>query len=261
MFEAKIVSGSLLKKIVEAMKDLVTDANLECSASGITMQAMDSSHVSLVSLNLKATGFDTYRCDRNISLGLNLASLSKILKCAGNEDGITLRAEDDGDSVTFVFENAEADRVSDFELKLMDIDAEHLGIPDTEYKCTVKMPANEFQRIVRDLSSIGDTCTIAVTKEGVKFSVKGDLGVGNITRKQSKSADKEEESTIIEMEEGVELTFALRYLNFFTKATPLSAQVVLHMSKDIPLMVEYKCEELGWMRFYLAPKIEEEAAA
>ena len=45
-----------------------------------------------------------------------------------------------------------------------------------EYKCEVKMPSGEFQRIVRDLSVLGDTCAISVTKEGVRFSVSGDLG-------------------------------------------------------------------------------------
>ena len=32
-------------------------------------------------------------------------------------------------TMTFMFENQSADRISDFELKLMDIDSEHLGIP------------------------------------------------------------------------------------------------------------------------------------
>ena len=41
------------------------------------------------------------------------------------------------------------ERISDFELKLMDIDSEQLGIPDTEYAATVKLPAGEFQRICR----------------------------------------------------------------------------------------------------------------
>jgi hypothetical protein len=53
--------------------------------------------------------------------------------------------------------SVEDDRVSDFELKLMDIDSEHLGIPDTDYAATVNLPAAEYQRICRDLSSIGDT--------------------------------------------------------------------------------------------------------
>ena len=39
----------------------------------------------------------------------------------------------------------------------------------------------------------------------------------------------------IEMEEPVALTFASRFLCFFTKATPLSAQVVLQMKPDAPL--------------------------
>ena len=63
----------------------------------------------------------------------------------------------------------------------------------------------------------------------------------------------------VNFEEPVALNFALRYLNFFTKATPLSASVVLHLSKDVPLVVEYQIEELGHIRFYLAPKIEDEA--
>lgn len=114
MFEARIVQGSQLKKIIEAIRELVVDANLDCDAAGITMQvklpsrradiitrmtqkrnsfynhnyfrprqAMDSSHVSLCALRMKAEGFDHYRCDVNISLGVNTPNLSKILKCAG----------------------------------------------------------------------------------------------------------------------------------------------------------------------------------
>jgi hypothetical protein len=52
---------------------------------------------------------------------------------------------------------SDQDKISDFELKLMDIDSEHLGIPDTEYGATINMPSGEFLRIVRDLSTIGDT--------------------------------------------------------------------------------------------------------
>jgi DNA polymerase III sliding clamp (beta) subunit (PCNA family) len=47
---------------------------------------MDSSHVSLVALLLRKDGFDSYRADRNISLGLNLGSVAKILKCAAGDD-------------------------------------------------------------------------------------------------------------------------------------------------------------------------------
>ena len=60
------------------------------------------------------------------------------------------------------------------------------------------------------------------------------------------------------MNEDVTLTFALRYLNFFTKATGLSSNVTLSLSSEVPLVVEYTIEELGYVRYYLAPKIEDD---
>merc|ERR1712002_1422373 len=100
----------------------------------------------------------------------------------------------------------------------MDLDTEHLGIPETDYNAVVKMPSGEFQRICRDLSQIGESVVICCTKEGVKFSANGDLGTGNVKLAQTTNIDKEEEAVIIEMQEPVTLTFALQYLNFFYKS-------------------------------------------
>jgi proliferating cell nuclear antigen len=105
MFEARLTQASLWKKILESIKDLVTDANFDCSSSGIALQAMDSSHVSLVSLLLRSDGFEHYRCDKSLALGINLTSFSKILKCSGNDDIVTLKAEDSADALTFMFES------------------------------------------------------------------------------------------------------------------------------------------------------------
>ena len=55
--------------MVEAIKDLIDDANFDCNSTGFSLQAMDPSHVSLVSLNLRADCFEHYRCDRNVSMG------------------------------------------------------------------------------------------------------------------------------------------------------------------------------------------------
>jgi len=68
---------------------------------------MDSAHVSLIVMLLKHDSFADYRVDRNVTLGLNLTSLQKILKVAGNDDTVTIKANDsDSDTVTFVFEAA-----------------------------------------------------------------------------------------------------------------------------------------------------------
>ena len=139
----------------------------------------------------------------------------------------------------------------------MDIENEQLGIPDTAYKCTIQMPSKEFQRIIRDLQVLGDACTISCTKEGVRFTVSGTIGTGNILIRANQAAEKPTERVTIDMEEPVELSFALRYLNFFAKATELSEQVHLSMSPAVPIVVEYPIEDFGYIKFYLAPKIDE----
>ena len=118
---------------------------------------MDNSHVALVSMILKAEGFSPYRCDRNIALGINLISLTKVLRAAQNDDILTLKAEDSPDVVNLVFESAETDRLSEYDIKLMDIDQEHLAIPETDYAATVEMPSAEFQRICRDLNALSES--------------------------------------------------------------------------------------------------------
>mmetsp|Transcript_3606 Transcript_3606/g.10225 ORF Transcript_3606/g.10225 Transcript_3606/m.10225 type:complete len:222 (+) Transcript_3606:228-893(+) len=221
---------------------------------------MDSSHVSLCALVMRSDGFDHFRCDRSMPLGINLQSMAKVLKCCNKDDIVTLKAEDDGDSISFMFESNQQDKISDFELKLMDIDSEHLGIPETEYKATVTMPASEFTRICNDLSILGETVAISVGKDGVKFSVTGEMGTGNMTVRDNNSADvKEEERVDIDMEEPVNLNFALRYLKSFSKAAPLADRVELCLSRDVPLLVKYNIQDVGHLSFYLAPKIDDES--
>ena len=159
VLEARLEQAQLLKKVVDAIKDLVQDCNFDCNDSGIALQAMDNSHVALVSMMLKAEGFSPYRCDRNVALGVNLGSLTKVLRAAQNDDILTLKAEDAPDVLNLQFESSESDRLSEYDLKLMDIDQEHLGIPDTEYSATVSMPSAEFKRICMDLMALSESGT------------------------------------------------------------------------------------------------------
>lgn len=143
--------------MVEAIKDLVQDCNFDCNDSGIGLQAMDNSHVALVSMRLQSSAFQDFRCDRNIALGINLGSLTKVLRAAGNDDILSIKAEDAPDVVNLTFETSNQDRISEYDIKLMDIDQEHLGIPETDYSAEIKLPSLEFQRICRDLSALSES--------------------------------------------------------------------------------------------------------
>ena len=51
MFEARLEKGDVLKKTMDALKDLIKEAVWDVSAQGLSLQSMDSSHVSLVQVN------------------------------------------------------------------------------------------------------------------------------------------------------------------------------------------------------------------
>ncbi|KAI9461874.1 proliferating cell nuclear antigen [Russula earlei] len=188
MLEATLNEAATLKRLLDAVKELVQDANFECNEGGINLQAMDNSHVALVAVKLHADGFALFRCDRPIPLGVNLGSLTKVLKCAKDDDKCTLKAADDGDVLSLKYEAHRADRVAEYDMKLMDIDADTLGIPDTDYDVRVTMLSSEFARIVRDLNSLGESVRIEVSKEGVRFASDGEAAQGNILLKQTEAA-------------------------------------------------------------------------
>jgi proliferating cell nuclear antigen len=258
MFEAKLKSSSILKKVIEAIKDIVQDANFLCTEDGIQMQAMDQAHVALITLTLLADGFTSYRCNTDFTLGINILSLTKILKCAENSDSILLRADPEGDVLYVELESPNGSRKSQFELRRLDIEADTVQFPDIEYSASVKMPSSEFQRVIRDLATLGDTSKISIQEQQVSFSVNGDIGKASVILAEDRTCKKEEEQTIIEVSENTEGIFALRYLSYFTKATGISEQVGIYMSTNIPIHISYDMGDIGSVGYYLAPKLTED---
>merc|ERR1712039_444500 len=258
VLDAHLQQSVLLKKVVDSIKDLCKDVNFDCSEKGLQVQSMDSSHVALVSLLLRESAFSEFKCDRPTSLGMNVDSLGKILKMCGPNDSLKVRWQNDADSVSFQCETGEDDRISEFDLKLMQIESEHMEVPEQHYKVTAKMPSSEFQKICRDLKEFGETMQIKASKEGITFSVQGDEGAGNVMLKPRES-DKPEEKVALSVLEPVNAKFALRYLVNFAKAAPLCGAVELGLGPDAPLLVKYDLDrsDNGYMQFYLAPKIDE----
>merc|ERR1712244_72169 len=239
-------------------KDLCKDVNFDCSEKGLQVQSMDSSHVALVSLLLRESAFADFKCDRPTSLGMNVDSLAKILKMCGPTDSLKVRWSGGADTVGFQCESGGDDRIADFDLKLMQIESEHMEIPEQQYKVIAKLPSAEFQKICRDLKEFGETMQVKASKEGITFSVQGDVGAGNVMLKPRES-EKPEEKVTLTVHEPATATFALRYLVNFAKAAPLCGTVELGLGPDAPLLVKYNLDvtDNEHMQFYLAPKIDE----
>ena len=71
------VSLSLFWSHVRLLIVCFSDGNFDINENGISLQAMDSSHVSLVALLLRADGFDHFRADKNLAVSKNKAGKKK----------------------------------------------------------------------------------------------------------------------------------------------------------------------------------------
>merc|ERR1712079_950764 len=125
-----------------------------------------------------------------------------IMKMGGPSDSLKLRWRSDADIVSFQCESGGDDRIADFDLKLMQIESEHMEIPEQHYKVSAKLPSAEFQKICRDLKEFGETMQVKASKEGITFSVQGDVGAGNVMLKPRES-EKPEEKVALTVHEPV----------------------------------------------------------
>jgi proliferating cell nuclear antigen len=153
-------------------------------------------------------------------------------------------------------------------LKLMDIEMEALGIPPMEYAAVITMPSAVLEKKCSDMQMLGaDTVLITPYRDRIEFKIEcGMLGSGSFTIPCTPALDAADPDCVRialadpAASEGPAQRFALRYLNHFIKAKALSERVVLRMSPEVPLRVDFDFGLHGsYLRYYLAPKNENEA--
>lgn len=264
-----------LKKIINAIKDVITEANVECTEQGMALQCMDSSHVMLVYIMLREWGFDRYVISKNVTLGLNMTSVGKIMKIAKGDSLCTLKTLDDSDTLTFMFEDVGGKIDKKLNLKLMGIDAEHLGIPPTDYRARVKMPVTLFTELCKNCVLIGDAVTITVSGKMMKWVAKGDeiedcaLYVHGAGLFNDAPADDYQNTYITCGLDDVQTYLSLKYLTEAAKCASLADHVIIRIIENRPVRIEFhfgktrtndkgKVEHSSLMCYFMAPKVPDQ---
>jgi len=227
MFKAKFSSVQCLKNVVDSFKDIVSEGVWKCTKEGISMQATDSAHVSVCLMHLNTKAFAEFQCEQDFNMGLSFKHLSKILKNFSDNDSVTLYHLNRSKFVSFTFQSKE--KTSIFNFKMMDIKNEDLLTPTVDYSVKMRLLSNEFRSIVDELATFGDDyCFIQANKElGVEFSV-GDPGNRSIIIKSPLPKEKKQKLS----KQECKASFLIKYLQLFTKASPVSDYVCLKMSAD-----------------------------
>lgn len=194
--------GILLLQAVQAMKELVTEVSLEVFVSKhregrgneVLAQAMDSSHVSLVSLVMREDAFSHFRLVHSkfensavVPLGVNLSHLSKALSCVEEDDCVLLCVDKgvpylniyiysakvrpwvyDGGLERYMHSRRKNVGLSKplhyYAMKEVFVERDPTGLPERAAGCTVSLPSVTFLESISHLNALSDTVEICVSR-------------------------------------------------------------------------------------------------
>ena len=257
LLEIKTVQSSAFRILIEALKEILTDANIECDSTGMKIIALDASHTVLVHMKLDASNFEQYYCPEKQVLGISMLNFFKLIKTMGNCDTLTLYIEkSDINHLGIKVENGEKNSVTDFKLNLMDLPIETISIPPAEFDSVITMPSSDFQKIIRDMHVLSDVIEIRSVDQLLIFRCEGDFAT-----QETKIGQTHAGLTFLKNIKPTEIVqglFALKYLVLFTKCTNLCNSIEMYLKNDYPIIIKYSIASLGSIKLCLAPQVAEE---
>jgi len=246
--------------IFRQLKDVVADVNIDLTAETMYIQGMGQSQICLFELLLQKDWFAEYNVDKSFVLGLHCEFMFKMLGCLEDGQKITMHMKEDEDKLSVDFESLGENTTIKkcFEMPLMNIDSEHLNIPDKEYQADISIMSNEFSDLISQLSIFGEELQINCNMETISLTSKGDMG--------QMTASIEEENIVeysIEEDTVVNLSVSLKFIDRMCGFSKISEVAYLHCSNETPIKLHYSLDEedstdsKNYVRFFVAPRLED----
>jgi proliferating cell nuclear antigen PCNA len=229
---------------------------------------MDKSHVCLCEITISNTWFNTYSysvvneksmytvtVDSNqFALLLNYGSKHDIIELIYDQT-----VNDDKLHIHFLKNKTQIiDKVKEknlsfdhfFELVLVDVDQDQLGIPTVDYDAEICMDTKKFVELLVELNSIGTDLFFHCRENIVELQSSSEY------TKLMISIDVNElhEYSITE-EENIEVSFSLSHLTRMCASVKLSPTIFVGISKEYPMLLKYDLGDNSHASFYAAPKI------
>lgn len=252
MFEVKHVLASSVKSILEICKDVSSTVTFHITRDHITANILNSSRVSILNIRLQSEFFCVYRYVKSIAIGVDLDPLLRTFKSKRPDSSVNFRVNEDVDVLVVEFESpSKPDRISSYELQLLDLNYECYDIPETgQYSCVADLNSVELIQALKDQLIFGDTVSInATTDKSLTVSTNG------IT---VNSSSKLKPNTMFCVED-VSMPFSLKYILWFAKCTRFSRDITLSISPGLPLELKcYSKNTFAELRYYVAGKEIEE---
>jgi proliferating cell nuclear antigen len=245
-----------IKYLTELLKDLLTDGNLECNADGIKLLSIDSGRTVLIHMKLFKDGFEDFKCEQPVILGINLEHFFRIIKNLENQDTLKLFVtKDNVNRIGIERFNKEENINNTIYQSLIDIPVTQRDIPSPTFNSVIIISSARFQKICREISQFSDKIEIMVVNNTLIFKGYNESASQEIQIKPTSNGMQFEANTPDEIVQGV---FKLKSLVQFSKCANLSNTLKIMIRNNYPIVISAEMPGLGFIRLCLAPEVEEE---
>ena len=255
----KTVQSGAFRILVEALKEILTDTNITFDKDGIKLIATDNSKIVLIHMKLNSENFEHYYCKDKIKLGVNMNNLFKLIRVMGNNDILNLYVEkNDENRLGIKIYNEDKNTQTTFKMNLLDISDEDISIPPAEFETELTLPSIDFQKLIRDMTNIGEYVDIKSVGENLIFDCNGDFATQEtILSKIDENTEKGLQFAMsTNPDKPIQGIFSLKYLVLFTKCTNLCNIIHMYIKNDYPLIIKYNVANLGEIKLCLSPNID-----
>ena len=254
----KSVQIQPIRNMITAIKDILTDATIAFSRTGLKIVNFDKTHTILLNVELHANKFEQYTIvPDKIIICTNTLHFFKLISTMTNDDTLSIYIDksDYHDGIVthlgLQYDNGDIKQCYSQKLRLIEPDTEELVVPDVVYSTVINLPTTDFQKIIRDMNGISDRIEIKSVGSDLIFSCEGNFASSKIYRSESDGymnfIQKPDASTVIQGE------FSLKSLSHFIKCTPLCSHLEMYLENDLPLIIKYDVASLGEIKLCLAP--------
>lgn len=182
-------NGDTIKPFINAIDPVAKEARFRIHEDGITVEVVDSANVYMTRTHLHADAFDTYDCEQETTVGVNITGFKSLVRRARkhHNDKLTLSFKEREVSATVSRGYDNHNVVSQGTHDLMDPGAlrEPPEIPDLDYALHVEVDTSPF---VDALSyAVGASDCVEMSVKGVNQHANA-LYLGGETDTRSESA-------------------------------------------------------------------------
>ncbi|OYT43607.1 MAG: proliferating cell nuclear antigen (pcna) [Candidatus Aenigmarchaeota archaeon ex4484_56] len=251
MFKAVLEDINILKESFSAISEIIDEGVLKFEKGGIGMISSDRAVIALVDFLILPTSFESYKCDKEMEIGLNIIRLLQFVKKAKPEDKLVITIDEEEDRVELTLDGL---TTRTFALPIISVSSQEMqDINRFQFNNYIEISPSILKEGVENAALISDSVMIKLNKENLIIRAEGDSSYTQIKIDK----DNPQLYSLNCKDEEVTAKYSVEYLTKMLKASKLTDKMKLELNKDYPLHLEYAITDKVKLGFILAPRIED----